>query len=266
MILLLDTETTGKNPATDQIIELCIQQGLDGEPRTRRIKPTCPIHPEATAVHGITAEMLVDCPTFSQVGKDVARILGEATVIIGYGLAYDLDIIQAELARAGMPPLDLTGKHLIDSLRLWHHFEPRSLTAAHERFSGGKFEGAHGAAADVSATGRVLTGMLSAFGLVGHDWPAVAMLSNPFTGREKWIGPSHHIQWDNGAPVFAFGKSKGKRVDEVDPGYLTWVQRGEFPGHVKLICQWAQEMAPDVFLARCGTEFGTSMQTGKAAL
>jgi hypothetical protein len=82
-------------------------------------------------------------------------------------------MLQAELQRAGLAPVDVSGKQLVDPLRLWQRCEPRSLQAAHRRFVGQEFAAAHSASADVAATGRVLRGMLSHFNLAG-DWTAIA--------------------------------------------------------------------------------------------
>lgn len=241
-IVVLDIETTGKDRATDQIIEFGLQLGLgpDAEHRVWRIRPTVRIHPEALAVHGITEMDLRECPSFIDFAPAIVDQIDGADVIVGYGVAFDLDILQAELARAGMPPLDLQGKQVVDVLRLWHHVEPRTLAAAHEKFCGAPLDGAHAARIDVAATASVLRGMLDVFGLTGKDWRELAAIADPFPGREKWIGPSHHIQWgESGYPVFTFGKNKGCRIDQVDSGFLRWVLGKDFPPHVKDICHLA---------------------------
>lgn len=259
-IVVLDIETTGKERSTDQIIELCLQLGLgpQADRRVWRIKPTVPIHPEAQAVHGITEADLADCKPFGEFASVILSALAAAEVIVGYGVAFDLDILQAELARAGLAPLDLSTKQIVDVLRLWHRVEPRTLAAAHERFCGAQHEGAHAAGMDVAATARVLVAMRAAFGLVGKTWPELAAIADPFPGREKWIGPSNHIQWENGAAVIAFGKHKGTRVDRVDSGFLLWVLRKDFPPHVKDICDLALNKRGDELTAALAQRYPRS--------
>jgi len=243
-LVVLDVESTGKERATDQILELCLRMGLEdaAESRTWRIRPSIPIHPEATAVHGITAEAVVDCPRFSDVAPEFLAILSEAVVIVGYNVAFDLDMLQAELLRSQLSPLDLAGKQVIDVLRLWQHVEPRTLVAAHQKFCGAPLENAHQAEADVAATARVLGAMLTTFGLADKPWSEIAAISDPFTKRGTWLGPSQHIQWDeSGAVVFGFGKHKGCQVAHADAGFLRWVLSKDFPPHVKKICQVALE-------------------------
>ena len=243
-IVVLDVETTGKEKATDQIIELCLRFGLedDAPSRTWRIRPDAPIHPEAAAVHGITMEALASCPRFPDVVSEVLPFITEAEVIVGYNVAFDLDMLQAELARAEIPPLSLAGKQIIDVLRLWHYFEPRTLVAALAKFCGEALVDAHQATADVAATARVLSSMLSTFGLTDKPLPEIATISDPFANRAAWLGPSPHIQWDaSGAVVFGFGKYKGQQVAHADGGFLRWVLGKDFPPHVKKICRVALE-------------------------
>jgi len=193
-------------------------------------------------VHGIKAEDLVACPSFRDVAPEFRSLLDAADVIVGYNVAFDLDMLAAELSRAEMPPLDLAEKKIVDVLRLWHHVEPRTLVAAHAKFCGSALVDAHQASADVAATARVLAAMLDAFGLADKPWPEIAAISDPFPKRAAWIGPSPHVQWDdNGVAVFGFGKHKGRRVDQIDAGFLRWVLGKDFPPHVKDVCRAALE-------------------------
>lgn len=243
-IIVLDVESTGKERATDQIIELCLRFGLgpDAESRTWRIRPSVAIHPEASAIHGITAEAVAGCLPFPDTAPEFLPLLTGTDVIVGYNVAFDLDMLQAELSRATFPPLDLTGKQIIDVLRLWHHVEPRTLVAAHQKFCSAELIDAHQAAADVAATARVLVAMLETFGLADRSWPELAAVSNPFANRSAWLGPSPHIQWDeSGAVVFGFGKYKGCQVAHTDRGFLKWILAKDFPPHVKKICTVALE-------------------------
>src|SRR5262249_40380611 len=156
-IVVFDCETTGTDRLNDQVIELCIQRGLgDGAPsQTWRIRPAVPIHPGAQAVHGIALADLEGCPAFAAVADEIAAVFDETDVIVGYNIAFDIDMLQAEYTRIGKAMLDLTGKKVVDAFRLWQQCEPRSLQHAHLRFVGAGFEAAPTAPADVAATGRV---------------------------------------------------------------------------------------------------------------
>jgi DNA polymerase-3 subunit epsilon len=188
-VVIFDCETTGIDRQNDQIIELCIQRGLTDdqdderpvEVKTWRLKPVAPIHPQAQAVHGIALEDLEACPGFAEVAEEIAAAFAAADVVVGYNIAFDIEMLQAEYARCGKPPLDFSTKIIVDALRLWQQFEPRSLQNAHQRFVGNAFEAAHTASADVAATGRVLTGMLRAFALDGQNWQEIATKGDPYS-------------------------------------------------------------------------------------
>jgi DNA polymerase-3 subunit epsilon len=247
-LIIFDVETTGTDPRRDQVIEICVQMGLaaDAPARVWRIRPDVDISPGAQAVHGISMDELRDCPRFEAVAGEMRALLAEAEVLVGYNLAFDIDMLQAEYARLGQPPLELSGKQIIDPFRLWQQCEPRTLQEAHRRFVGERFEAAHSASADVAATGRVLEGMLRAFGLPAGDWPVIARVCEP--ERLRWIGPSRHLQWSEAGRVeLAFGKHRGTALADLaagtDRGFLRWVLDRDFPAHIHDICRRALELS-----------------------
>jgi DNA polymerase-3 subunit epsilon len=255
-IVIFDCETTGTDRLLDQVIELCIQRGLadDAPSQTWRIKPTAPIHPGAQAVHGITLADLGGCPSFAEVAGAIAQVFAETDVIVGYNIAFDIDMLQAEYTRIGKPLLDLNGKKIIDAFRLWQQCEPRSLQHAHQRFVGAGFAAAHSASADVAATGRVLSAMLRAFDLADHDWEAIACKCDPqFASRASWVGPSRHLRWEGDVVVLGFGKHSNAPVHQLaagpDRSFLRWVVERDFPVHVGEVCRAALDLSGDEFLA-----------------
>jgi DNA polymerase-3 subunit epsilon len=251
-IVVFDCETTGIDFAKDQVIELCIQHGLDGSgpSRTWRIRPNVPIAPAAQAVHGIAMEDLAACPTFGEYADEIVQVFATADVIVGYNISFDIDMLQAEYARIGRPALDLSTKQIVDAFRLWQQCEPRSLMHAHKRFVGDEFAAAHSASADVAATGRVLRGMMDFFQLADRDWAQIASVCDP--GRASWVGPSRHLRWDNEVIVIGFGKYSGVPIHELaagpDRSFLRWVLDKDFPPHVGEICKHALERSPDEFV------------------
>jgi len=255
-VVIFDCETTGTDRLQDQVIELCIQRGLDddAQSQTWRIKPTAPIHPGAQAVHGITLADLEGCPPFAQVAEAIAQVFAETDVIVGYNIAFDIDMLQAEYTRIGKPLLDLNGKKIVDAFRLWQQCEPRSLQHAHQRFVGAGFASAHSASADVAATGRVLSGMLRTFDLADQDWEAIACKCDPqHASRTSWVGPSRHLRWEGDVVVLGFGKHSNAPVHQLaagpDRSFLRWVVERDFPVHVGEVCRAALDLSGDEFLA-----------------
>lgn len=266
-IIVFDCETTGIDFTRDQVIELCVQHGLDdsAHSRTWRIKPAVSIHPAAQAVHGISMDDLAACPAFAEYADEIAQVFAEAEVIVGYNISFDIDMLQAEYTRIGRPPLDLSGKKIVDAFRLWQQCEPRSLQHAHRRFVGDEFAAAHSASADVAATGRVLVGMLRHFKLDGQDWGQIARFSDP--GRASWVGPSRHLRWENDVIVLGFGKHMGTPIHELaggpDRSFLQWVLSKDFPPHVSEICKTALELDGDEFVAWARQRYGQAAPTAR---
>jgi DNA polymerase-3 subunit epsilon len=264
-VLVFDVETTGTDKRNDQVIELCVQYGLDGsQSKTWRFKPSCAINPGAQAVHGISMDELADCPSFGDGADEILAIFAEADVVIGYNVAFDIDMLQSEFERLRRPGIDFSGKTIVDAFRLWQQCEPRSLQHAHKRFVGDSFDAAHSASADVAATARVLEGMLRAFGLHDRDWTAIADVCDPT--RASWVGPSRHLQWDaDGAIIITFGKHSGAQLHVLacskDSGYLAWVADKDFPAHVIEICKKAIELGGDEFLAWARRRYGQPAPT-----
>lgn len=267
-IVVFDCETTGTDRVRDQVIELCVQRGLeeDAPSKVWRVRPSVPIHPGAQAVHGITIDELAQCPGFEAIAAEVADVFAEADIIVGYNITFDIDMLQAEYARIGKPLLDFASKKIVDAFRLWQQCEPRSLMHAHQRFVGAEFAAAHTASADVAATGRVLAGMLKHFELEGQDWDQIAQKSDPLAAqRASWVGPSRHLRWDGEVIVLGFGKHSNAAVHELaagpDRSFLSWVCERDFPIHVAEVCKAALQLPGDQFLSWAKDRYGQPAPT-----
>ncbi|MCS6912023.1 MAG: 3'-5' exonuclease [Myxococcales bacterium] len=265
-VLVFDVETTGLDKNRDQIIELGVLFGLDpnGPCRVWRFRPDVPIGPEAQAKHGLCAEDLAGEPPFGAQAAEIRTLFDRAEVLVGYNIGFDIEMLQAEFRRAGLAPLDIERKHVVDLLRLWHQQEPRTLQVAHRRFVGGEFSGAHSAGGDVIATARVLRGMVHAFGLQGRPLAELARLCEP--DRQRWVGSSRHFLWHEGVMVVGFGQHIGKGVHELASGpersYLEWMLRGNFPPHVKEICRAALQLDSRDFQAWAASTYPSRTPPG----
>ena len=267
-VVVFDVETTGTDRRADQVIELCVQLGLEGERgvRTWRFKPAVAISPGAQAVHGISMADLEGCPAFGDCAEEIRAVFAEADVVVGYNLAFDIDMLSAEYERLKLPPVEFNGKTIVDPFRLWQQCEPRSLQHAHKRFVGDAFAAAHSASADVAATGRVLTGMLRAFGLDGQGWGQIAGVCDPQAGV-RWVGPSRHLRWEGEAIVIGFGKHSGVPIHELAAGpersFLQWVIQKDFPPHVAEVCKHALERSHEELLRWARERFGQPAPTAQ---
>ena len=109
---VLDFEATGTDPESDRIVSaalvLCMPRGgtLPGGVVTL-VNPGVPIPPEASAIHGITDEMVADHPTAAEVIPQILRCLVAIEALgwplVIYNATYDWPLLHAEAARHGWP-------------------------------------------------------------------------------------------------------------------------------------------------------------------
>jgi DNA polymerase-3 subunit epsilon len=118
--IVLDTETTGLDPATgDRVIEIAAIELANLVPTGREwhtlLDPERDVPEESTRVHGFTAEMLRGQPKFAEKAEEFLLFLGDAP-IIAHNAPFDFGFLDAELLRAGRPKLDRA--RMVDSLAL----------------------------------------------------------------------------------------------------------------------------------------------------
>lgn len=99
--VFLDVETTGISPRYARIIEITVQ-GEEGVFSTL-VNPGRRIPREISALTGITAEMVVDAPSFLRIAGQVAAMM-RGRVVVGHNVTFDLRMIFSEFRRAGIPP------------------------------------------------------------------------------------------------------------------------------------------------------------------
>lgn len=106
---VIDTETTGLDPRADRIISfghVRMQDGKIIESIEWFFNPgDVDIHPEALKVHGITKEFLADKPPIKGYLARIVELMVEA-VVCGHNVKFDIDMLNAELARHRFPPLE----------------------------------------------------------------------------------------------------------------------------------------------------------------
>ena len=107
-----DTETTGISTTNDRIVTaaLITRIGNDVALRTWVIDPGVPIPAAASAVHGITTEYAREhgsrpADALAEIADALAAALGSGIPVVGFNVQYDLSILEAELARHGLPTL-----------------------------------------------------------------------------------------------------------------------------------------------------------------
>jgi DNA polymerase-3 subunit epsilon len=167
----IDTETTGKDPAVDRVIEVALVVWERGEVAARHrflVNPGRPIPQEAFEVHGISDDAVKDAPPFSAVVSEVIELLA-GKIPLAYNAEFDRAFLIEEATRAGvqsssLPPALRRSVEWVDPLvwaRELHKDEKsRALTDVAERL-GIALEKAHSAVHDAEAAMRVHAAFLS---------------------------------------------------------------------------------------------------------
>lgn len=245
-LAVIDLETTGTNADRDRIVEISVLRlTLDGERthRTRRLNPGVPIPAAATNIHGIRDSDVASEPHFEQVAQGLLEFL-DGCDLCGYNLKkFDLRVLYCEFRRAGRS-LSLEGGAIVDPMQVFHHFEPRDLTAAVRKFLNREHEGAHSAATDVLATVEVLDAMVAHY----EDLPGtIAELHIQFAGTDC-IDGSGFFRRVEGELRFVKGTHRGQSlaaVAEAYPDYLLWLMRQDLFDDTKAIVREALAATSD---------------------
>lgn len=242
-LVVFDLETTGTDKLFDRIVEIAalrFEPGGGVSLLERRVNPGVGIPREATAVHGITNEMVKDLPRFATVAGEVVAFFAGAD-LTGYSIrSLDVPLLVRELERASVP-FSLEGRRIVDAQAIYFKKEPRDLSAALRFFAGKEHVGAHGALADAIASAEVLAGQLSRYEDLPRSVEELHRFSMPPEGR--WVDPDKRFFWRDGQAVFAFGEYRGVPLVEVcerHAGYLDWILAKDFPEETKRIVKDAQ--------------------------
>lgn len=281
-VAVVDLETTGDDPETCGVCEIGVTAygpaevaaayaaiaGLEpGQlvslptpaPAWRypvRVNPGQPIHPAATAVHGITDEMVAACPGVEAVMPNLQQLADAYTLVTFNGRRFDLRVLQRlglrvtgpaidvmglvragmrrpvaewfgpgerEAAGAGRPPPRLVGEQIMraggsgsESTGAPKVFRD-SLEGAHYALLGYPAGDAHQAVADCVATARVLFAAIALWRFP-DDPAALAAVADDALADVREI--------DGHAVLVSGKKHRGVRVVDIlatDPTYLGWL-------------------------------------------
>ena len=92
--IVIDTETTGLNADTDELLQVSI---IDGQGNTLFNSYIKPLYTDnwnkAMAVNHITPETVATAPNILEVKQEISRIINSAHTIIGYNVDFDLGFL-----------------------------------------------------------------------------------------------------------------------------------------------------------------------------
>lgn len=165
--VFLDTETTGLD-ASAEIVEISIIDRTGHVLLDTMVRPVAPIPMDASRIHGITDEMVIDAPSWPELVGLVSETLRGRRVVI-YNAKYDLRLMRQASTLAGVDPswvdalrsecaMSAYSEHVGEVNPKTGAFRWHKLTDAATR-CGVQSDGAHRALADCFMTLGVLQHM-----------------------------------------------------------------------------------------------------------
>lgn len=237
-LVVFDIESTGVAARKDRIIELAaIKVMPDGTEISKcwLMNPGVKIPPETTAIHGISDEIVKDCPTFADKADEIFAFF-EGCDLSGFNAdRFDIPCLEEEFARVGKNFAPSSRKH-VDVQRIYHRKEPRDLTAAVRFYLGRDHAGAHGAEADTRATLEVLKAQMAKY----DDLPQTVDEMDEYLVPHDPLNADRMgtLRWKDGELTVNFGKKKGESLKNLcfnEPNFLKWMLKGDFDTEVKMI-------------------------------
>jgi DNA polymerase-3 subunit epsilon len=246
-LCFFDIESTGTNVTHDRIIEIAIIKLMpNGEVQRKNnlLNPTIPIPPESSVFHGIYDEDVKDKPPFKEVARDYAKFL-EGADLSGFSiLKMDVPMLVEEFIRAGVE-FDYQRKRIIDSQKIFHLMEKRTLAAAYKFYMERELQDSHTAEADTEAAMEVLFAQVEKYDgrtVTDPSGKKIGEIRNDMDVLGRLISADmvdlagRMIRNEKGEEIFNFGKHKSKKVTTVlkeEPAYYDWMMNGDFPQDTK---------------------------------
>lgn len=200
-----DTETTGVRTDKDRIVEIAAYDSTLDKTFVKFINPGCPIPAEASAITGITNEMVANAPDFATIAAQFIEFCGNDCVLIAHNNdKFDRPILEAEAARSGVK---LPSWPYIDTLKWSRKYRsdlPSHALQALREVYGFAANQAHRALDDVIMLHKIFSSMID-------DLPIekVLELLNQPTDLSR----------------MPFGKYQGRALSEVPPDYIEWLKK-----------------------------------------
>lgn len=231
-IIFFDLETTGVDTMVDKIVQIAtikIDPKGHKEEKSYLVNPEMPIPVGASAVHGITDDMVKDSPTFSKYAKGLSEYL-QGCDIGGYNSNnYDIPLLLEEFSRVGVE-LDMSETNFVDVLAIERQLNPNTLSAVYERYMGQPLEDAHDALIDVKATVSILEQQI-ALHKIKSDASALDAFSQ---GENKRVDIAGKLCEIDGEVCWTFGKYRHQPLKN-DLSYVSWFLKQPIPTQTKKI-------------------------------
>src|SRR5262245_45803872 len=195
--VVIDTETTGLDPAEARIVEVAavhIHSGriLDGSTYSQFVQPGIPIPKTSTAIHHIDDDKVAGAPTFAEIWPELRKLIG-GSIVIGHTIGFDLAVLKRECQRAG---LTFEQPRALDTRLLAEIAEPALAGYTIESLAawlGIEFTGRHSAAGDALATARIFSALIPK--LRDSNIRTVAEACRACSSLTKVLDEQHRAGW-----------------------------------------------------------------------
>ena len=198
-----DTETTGVKSQADRIIEIAAYDPADDRKFEMFVNPGIPIPEEATAIHGISDEMVASAPSYKEVGEAFIDFCSGDTVLIAHNNDnFDRHFLNAEAKRHGVENPDWK---MLDSLKWARKYRsdlPKHTLQYLRQVYGVEANNAHRAMDDVIVLWKVFACMID-------DLPMETVFK---------------LMEEDGSTM-PFGKHAGKPLSEIPKNYVSWLKK-----------------------------------------
>jgi len=212
-----DLETTGISSFTDAPVSYgFVEHHADATGVLRvseggYVNPGVPIPEGASAIHGITDDMVADAPlleaTIEHIAERIAWIWNQGGVLVGMNVGYDLTMVDVLCRRLGLAALEERGPigPVMDVLVLDRHFDkwrkgPRKLTDLCDHY-GVTLGNAHSASADAEASLQVFEALVEKFPHISRI-PYAKINITLRTWYQEWLSSfSRYLEGKGEAPI-----------------------------------------------------------------
>jgi len=205
--IYFDTETTGVRFDKDRIIEIAGFDPVLNRTFSQLVNPKCPIPKEATAIHGITDEMVKDAPTFKEAGQQFIDFCEGDIVIVAHNYdAFDALFLKEECKRHQLP---LPSWPSVDTLKWARKYRPdlpRHALQFLRQIFGISENNAHRALDDVVMLYQIFSIMIDDL-----SFETILELMKQASSSSSSL---QHMP---------FGKYQGKPLSQVPKDYIQWL-------------------------------------------
>jgi DNA polymerase-3 subunit epsilon/CBS domain-containing protein len=162
--VVLDTETTGLDPASARIVEIGAVRLVGGRVETadsfqRLVQPDVRIPQASSAIHQIDDAKVANASRFAEVWPELSEYIGDS-IVVGHTIGFDLAVLKSECDRSG---ITFRQPRTLDTRLLAQVAEPNLAGFALEGLAswlGIELAQRHSALGDALTTARIFTALV----------------------------------------------------------------------------------------------------------